>query len=103
MLSQPLLWRLPSAAMSDLEDVEARRRGYWLRRARENRTAEMVLIGLLGLAGAALFGLAGLWMLSLRSVNGGTVAEAFDQAMGLFSLGMAALSLLVAASAATRR
>lgn len=30
-----MLWRLPSAAMTDAEDVEARRRGYWLRRARD--------------------------------------------------------------------
>lgn len=37
MLDQFLLWRLPSAAMTDAEDVEARRRGYWLRRARTNK------------------------------------------------------------------
>lgn len=35
MLEQSLLWRLPSAAMTDFEDLEARRRGYWLRRARD--------------------------------------------------------------------
>ena len=36
LLEQSFLWRLPSAAMTDFEDLEARRRGYWLRRARDN-------------------------------------------------------------------
>lgn len=36
MLGQVLLWRLPSAAMTDQEDLEAVRRGYWLRRARDH-------------------------------------------------------------------
>lgn len=35
MLEQAFLWRLPSAAMTQEEDQEARRRGYWLRRARQ--------------------------------------------------------------------
>lgn len=35
MLEQPFLWRLPSAAMTQEEDREAVRRGYWLRRARQ--------------------------------------------------------------------
>ena len=35
MLGQFVLWRLPSAAMTSDEDQEAIRRGYWLRRARE--------------------------------------------------------------------
>lgn len=37
MFTQPMLWRLASAAMTDQEDLDARRRGYWLRRARNNR------------------------------------------------------------------
>jgi transcriptional regulator with XRE-family HTH domain len=36
LLDQVVLWRLASAAMTDLEDLDARRRGYWLRRARDN-------------------------------------------------------------------
>lgn len=36
MFAQSALWRLASAAMTDLEDLEATRRGYWLRRARDN-------------------------------------------------------------------
>jgi len=36
LLDQFVLWRLPSAAMTDAEDVDAVRRGYWLRRARLN-------------------------------------------------------------------
>jgi hypothetical protein len=43
---------------------------------------------------AALFVVAGLKMTSLRSESGNTIAELFDQAMGLFSYGMAALTVL---------
>ena len=34
MLAQSMLWRLPSAAMTDEEDLHAQRLGYWLRRVR---------------------------------------------------------------------
>lgn len=35
MSSQFMLWWLSSAAMTDAEDLDAVRRGYWLRRARD--------------------------------------------------------------------
>ena len=41
MFTQPMLWRLGSAAMTDSEDLEARRRGYWLRRARDNASVTL--------------------------------------------------------------
>ena len=41
---------------------------------------------------AALFAFAGVQMTSLESEAGNTVAELFDNAMGWFSFGMAALS-----------
>ncbi len=41
------------------------------------------------------FLLAGLNMVALRSQSGNTVAELFDQAMGIFCFGMAGLVLLV--------
>lgn len=53
--------------------------------------------GVLALAAAALFIWAGVSMLSLRSVGGNTVAELFDNYVGIFCLGMAALTLLIAA------
>lgn len=36
-LTQALLWRLPSAAMTAEEDQHTRRLGYWLRAVREGR------------------------------------------------------------------
>lgn len=36
MFAQSMPWRLGSAAMAEPEDLEAQRRGYWLRRARNN-------------------------------------------------------------------
>ena len=50
----------------------------------------MVAVSIFGLIAAAGFLVAGLNMLGLRSVAGNTVNEAFDQAMGVFSLGMSA-------------
>lgn len=37
MLGQPMLWRLPSAAVTRDEEQDAQRLGYWLRRVREKR------------------------------------------------------------------
>jgi uncharacterized membrane protein YccC len=55
----------------------------------------MAAIGaLITLLAAGAFALAGYTMVSLRSESGNTVAEAFDQAMGIFSFGMAGLVLL---------
>lgn len=44
---------------------------------------------------AVAFAFAGLEMISLRSQSGTSVAEAFDNAMGIFSFGMAGLTLIV--------
>lgn len=49
---------------------------------------------LAAVGGVLAFGLAGLEMVSLRSVAGNTVEEAFFQAMGIFSFGMAALVVI---------
>lgn len=50
---------------------------------------------LAGMFGALLFGAAGTDMQQLRSIGGDSVAEYFYQAMGVFSWGMAALSVAV--------
>lgn len=47
-----------------------------------------------GLASAAIFLWAGFAMMSIRSVSGDSIAEAFYQAFGLFSLGFVGLSLI---------
>jgi hypothetical protein len=52
-----------------------------------------------GLLAAALFAFAGFQMTSLQSQSGNTVAELFDNAMGWFSWGMAAISAAWALSA----
>jgi hypothetical protein len=51
---------------------------------------------IMGVVAAALFAVAGVQMLSLHSQAGNTVAEAFYNAVGLLSLGLAALSVAVA-------
>ena len=51
LLDQFVLWRLPSAAMTDVEDRDAVRRGYWLRRAREQ--ARVTLADAAQIAGLA--------------------------------------------------
>lgn len=48
----------------------------------------------IGLVGVLVFAYAGLTMVNLQSQAGNTVAEAFYQAMGYFSFGMAALTLV---------
>ena len=50
--------------------------------------------GIVASVAALIFAVAGTQMISLHSEAGNTVAELFDHAMGLFSLGMAALVLL---------
>ena len=54
-----------------------------------------------GIAAAIAFVVAGAEMTSLESEAGNTVAEAFDNAMGVFSYGMAALSIALAMPATT--
>lgn len=49
-----------------------------------------------GLLAAGLFAVAGFQMLTLHSQGGNTVAEAFDNYVGIFSFGMAALSIVIA-------
>lgn len=49
---------------------------------------------LVALLTAGIFVFAGLTMLSIRSVSGDSVAEAFYQAFGIFSFGFAGLALL---------
>jgi len=49
---------------------------------------------LAGLASAAIFIWAGITMLSIRSISGDSIAEAFYQAFGLFSFGFVGLSLI---------
>jgi len=44
------------------------------------------------LAAVILFAVSGYRMIQLRSISGDTVAEAFFQAMGLFSFGMSAVT-----------
>lgn len=51
---------------------------------------------LMGLVAAAVFAFAGYLMVNLQSQSGNTVAEAFDHAVGVFSFGMAVLSIAVA-------
>jgi NADH pyrophosphatase NudC (nudix superfamily) len=60
------------------------------------------LVRLVVALGAALmFVLAGSQMTSLKSEAGNSVAEAFDNAMGVFSYGMAALALALGIPATT--
>lgn len=55
----------------------------------------MAFIGaLITIAAAGAFVVAGLQMVSLRSEAGNTIAELFDNAVGIFSFGMAGLTLL---------
>lgn len=54
---------------------------------------------LFGLLAAGLFVVAGFQMLTLHSQGGNTVAEAFDNYVGIFSFGMAALSIVIATPA----
>ena len=55
----------------------------------------MAAIGaILGVVAAVVFVVAGAAMVGLRSQAGNTVAEAFYQAMGVFSFGMAGMALL---------
>jgi succinate dehydrogenase hydrophobic anchor subunit len=54
---------------------------------------------LVALVAALLFAWAGISMLSLQTVNGNTVAELFDNYVGIFCLGMAALTLVIVAPA----
>jgi uncharacterized protein YhhL (DUF1145 family) len=57
--------------------------------------------GGLGVAGAVIFLIAGNQMMGLRSVSGTSVAENYYQSMGVFSFGMAAMSLWAAMAAFT--
>lgn len=54
--------------------------------------------GVLSGVAALLFAIAGFQMIGLRSVAGDTVAEAFYNSFGVFSLGMSALSVAVGAA-----
>ena len=53
------------------------------------------LRAIVALTTGGIFVFAGLTMLSIRSVSGDSVAEAFYQAFGIFTFGLAGLSLLV--------
>lgn len=69
MLEQPFLWRLPSAAMTQEEDREAVRRGYWLRRARQKAGVTLadaaVTAGLKDTSGSTV----SLWESGQRSIK----------------------------------
>lgn len=51
---------------------------------------------------AAVFAFAGLTMLSIRSISGDSVAEAFYQAFGIFSFGLSGVALLIGFVPVTR-
>lgn len=51
---------------------------------------------LFGIIAALLFAVAGLMMVELRSVGGGTVAEAFYNYFGIALFGVAALTIVIA-------
>lgn len=50
---------------------------------------------LIGLVSAGLFVFAGISMLSIRSISGDSVAEAFYQTFGVFSFGLGGIALLM--------
>jgi hypothetical protein len=58
-----------------------------------------ILQGAIGIGGTVAFLLAGTQMIGLRSVSGTSVAESYYQSMGIFSLGMAAISGCLAVDA----
>ncbi|MEA2621882.1 MAG: hypothetical protein QOH61_792 [Chloroflexota bacterium] len=59
--------------------------------------ARRVAGALLAIVAAAIFAYAGFQMVELRTVGGNTVAELFDNAVGILSFGLAALSMAYAA------
>lgn len=69
MLAQELLWRLPSAAMTDEEDRHAHRLGYWLRRVREERretlSSAAMAVGLASTSGSTV----SLWERGMRPIT----------------------------------
>lgn len=69
MLGQAVLWRLPSAAMTAEEDVEAIRRGYWLRRAREQSGVTLSDAALTAGLGAKSGSTVSLWERGQRGIK----------------------------------
>ena len=57
---------------------------------------------LIGTVAALIFFFAGMTMLSIRSVSGDSVAEAFYQAFGVFSLGLGAATIAFLLTSFTR-
>jgi len=65
----------------------------------EGPPIDRILQGAIGIGGTVAFLLAGTQMIGLRSVSGTSVAESYYQSMGIFSLGMAAISGCLAVDA----
>ena len=61
-----------------------------------------VIRNIVGTVAAVVFFIAGFTMLGIRSVSGDSVAEAFYQAFGVFSLGLGAATIAFLLTAFTR-